>query len=138
MKLVCACIGDEGVGDYNFAMINMSKTYIKWLCESLTAVKLLKKGQASFFDIEYFDYQVQYYTTLPPSPLSEDPLGLGSQFVRVADDFVSDQEPLPAAARTVGIMIDSVIWRGHPKHSGGQFETPTMQERFLRGLREEN
>ncbi len=133
VKFVCACIGDEDVGDYNFAVIEMSKDYIEWLCGKLDAAKALRKEYTCFYAMQYFDYWVEYYTALPSDV---DPVG--GNFIRVADDFMLDQEPLPVAARTVVIMVDGIMWTGHPKHSGGQFQTPVMQESFLRDLREEN
>ena len=131
MQFVCACSGDEFVGDYNFAVIEMPEVYIEWLCKKLDASKAIAKEESDFYAVEYFDCQTEYYAALPPGIDPAD-----GNFVRVEDDFMSDQEPLPVSALTVNIMFEAIIWRGYPKHGGGQFETSVMKEDFLRDLQQ--
>jgi hypothetical protein len=132
MRFVCACTGNEPVGDYSFAVITIPDSYHDWLLARMAVSKKLKAEEPEMYAVEYFDHQVEYYRCLDPLAPEEEPEA--GDFVRVFDNFEPEISPLRTTAATVCVTDDSIVWKGHPKHGGGEFETATMTEEFLRSL----
>ncbi len=132
MILVCDVTGDENVGDYNYAVLTLDNDYIAWLKSRLVLAKQLNTEHKFFYAIEYFDYSASYFRALP------DGLDVDSgDWIRIDQttvDAFSSLEELPTNATTVAITDDSFVWKGHPKHSSGEFETASMPLEVLNAL----
>lgn len=131
MKFVCACTGDEDVGDYSYAVIDMPDAYVEWLWQRLRVSKQVAAEEEDFYAAAYYDHQVNYYDSFDVDFDIED-----GQFHVVPDSFEPTREPQRVAATTVVITRNSVVWMGHPKHGSGKFETATMPAEFLSTLRD--
>ena len=126
MNFVCRCTGDESVGDYNYALIAITPEYMAWLRKGIEQAQRLKAADDSFYGIEYFDYQATYYRSIPDN--ETEPWD-GELNLALRDEAYG--ESLPTSATTVVVQDDSVIWKGCPKHSQGQFETATVTLEML-------
>jgi len=126
MRFICKCTGDEDIGDYNFAVVELSTGVLDWLSTQLAIAKILHATNPNFYCLEYFDYQADYYRDAPPDYTPED-----GEFLPMGAHVEWPEEELRTSAPTVCITADSVIWKGHPKHGSGQFETATLTEETL-------
>jgi hypothetical protein len=130
MKLVCAVFGDSNVGDYNYAIIEIPEAYADWLLQRLVTAACLAVSESDFYSIEYFDYQASFYRDLDIGQEIEERI-----FYPMPDDFDPSEEKLRTAATTVIVQAGGVLWRGNPKHSDGEFETPMLSRENIETIR---
>lgn len=133
VRIVTRVIGDEYVGDYNYAVITLNAADIQWLLERIAQAKELTLVDAECYALVYFNYSADYYEKLwiPDEDGNQCNIEYGELYVLPAG-FTFELEQLPIAAATVIVQDTGVLWAAQPKHDSGHFETETLSEEFLR------
>lgn len=119
MYVACACTGDENVGEYNYAVIELQPEYVEWLKGRLQKAQELRAEDDNFYALEYFDYNASYFSKL--SFEVED-----GEFEPCGPDAAQERWAKRVGTTTVVITTDTICWSGSPKHIAGVFETATM------------
>lgn len=125
LRLACRTSGDTE-GSYDYARLDLSPLGARRLLAYRPVFARVKEHDDRLYCLEFFDYEVSYGSSLGGDGIEDGDEKEWHSIPAEVEMSGYSGDHTRAAAETMKVTADGVLWCAHAKHGDGAFETPEI------------